>query len=93
MRCLSRAVAQFGSALDWGSRGRRFKSCQPDKETGCDLQEYTVYVMLKMLEFDLRLTETQRFQLNFLPIFRVRNAPKPGAYPEQYFPSPHSKSS
>ena len=29
--CLSRAVAQLGSALDWGSRGRRFKSCQPDK--------------------------------------------------------------
>jgi GTPase len=26
-----RAVAQFGSALDWGSRGRRFKSCQPDR--------------------------------------------------------------
>ena len=26
-----RAVAQLGSALDWGSRGRRFKSCQPDK--------------------------------------------------------------
>ena len=25
-----RAVAQFGSALDWGSSGRRFKSCQPD---------------------------------------------------------------
>ena len=28
-----RAVAQFGSALDWGSSGRRFKSCQPDKRT------------------------------------------------------------
>ena len=28
---LSRAVAQLGSALDWGSRGRRFKSCQPDR--------------------------------------------------------------
>ena len=27
-----RAVAQLGSALDWGSRGRRFKSCQPDFE-------------------------------------------------------------
>ena len=27
-----RAVAQLGSALDWGSRGRRFKSCQPDRE-------------------------------------------------------------
>jgi hypothetical protein len=26
-----RAVAQLGSALDWGSRGRRFKSCQPDE--------------------------------------------------------------
>ena len=26
-----RAVAQLGSALHWGCRGRRFKSCQPDK--------------------------------------------------------------
>ena len=25
-----RGVAQLGSALDWGSRGRRFKSCHPD---------------------------------------------------------------
>lgn len=25
-------MAQLGSALDWGSRGRRFKSCQPDHE-------------------------------------------------------------
>ena len=25
-----RAVAQLGSALVWGTRGRRFKSCQPD---------------------------------------------------------------
>ena len=23
-------MAQLGSALDWGSSGRRFKSCQPD---------------------------------------------------------------
>ena len=27
-----RAVAQLGSALDWGSSGRRFKSCQPDRK-------------------------------------------------------------
>ena len=27
---IKRAVAQFGSALDWGSRGRGFKSRQPD---------------------------------------------------------------
>ena len=26
-----RDVAQLGSALDWGSRGRRFKSCHPDR--------------------------------------------------------------
>ena len=26
-----RDVAQFGSALDWGSRGRRFKSGRPDQ--------------------------------------------------------------
>ena len=26
-----RAVAQLGSALDWGSRGRRFKSGRPDR--------------------------------------------------------------
>ena len=31
-----RAVAQLGSALDWGSRGRRFKSCQPDHENPLD---------------------------------------------------------
>src|SRR5918998_3432225 len=27
-----RDVAQLGSALDWGSRGRRFKSCRPDQQ-------------------------------------------------------------
>ena len=32
-----RAVAQLGSALDWGSRGRRFKSCQPD---ACDVSRH-----------------------------------------------------
>lgn len=27
---MSRGVAQFGSALDLGSSGRRFKSCHPE---------------------------------------------------------------
>src|SRR5689334_15744921 len=27
----ARDVAQFGSALDWGSRGRRFESGRPDR--------------------------------------------------------------
>ena len=31
MRTMDRDVAQLGSALDWGSRGRRFKSCHPDR--------------------------------------------------------------
>ncbi len=29
-KSMPRAVAQLGSAPDWGSGGRRFKSCQPD---------------------------------------------------------------
>lgn len=31
-----RAVAQLGSALDWGSRGRGFKSRRPDDSKGSD---------------------------------------------------------
>ena len=27
-------MAQFGSALEWGSRGRRFKSSYPDQNLG-----------------------------------------------------------
>lgn len=30
---MPRAVAQLGSALVWGTRGRRFKSCQPDRKS------------------------------------------------------------
>ena len=33
-----RDVAQLGSALDWGSRGRRFKSCHPDRSEGVGLR-------------------------------------------------------
>ena len=33
----TRAVAQLGSALDWGSGGRRFKSCQPDSVMSQDI--------------------------------------------------------
>ena len=29
-----RGVAQPGSALAWGARGRRFKSCRPDQKRG-----------------------------------------------------------
>ena len=29
-----RGVAQFGSALEWGSRGRKFDSCHSDHKKG-----------------------------------------------------------
>ena len=32
-----RGVAQFGSALPWGGRGRTFESCRPDQYLGLDL--------------------------------------------------------
>ncbi len=31
MRSLGRGVAQPGSALAWGARGRKFESCRPDQ--------------------------------------------------------------
>ena len=36
-------MAQLGSALDWGSRGRRFKSCQPDTELLQDIGNLRTY--------------------------------------------------
>ena len=36
LSALLRGVAQLGSASDWGSEGRRFKSCHPDyKRLAC----------------------------------------------------------
>ena len=29
---LNLGIAQFGRALEWGSRGRRFNSCYPDSQ-------------------------------------------------------------
>ena len=43
-----RGVAQFGSALDWGSRGRRFKSCHSDsKNTGTTYVAPVFYILLR----------------------------------------------
>jgi hypothetical protein len=48
-----RAVAQLGSALDWGSRGRRFKSCQPDRGTASDLRIRSSEAVLVLLQASL----------------------------------------
>ena len=45
-----RVVAQFGSALDWGSRGRRFKSCQPDQTIRAG-QKLIVSDLLCLIQF------------------------------------------
>lgn len=45
----ARAVAQFGSALDWGSSGRRFKSCQPDQRSRSHSR--LLYHSLKMARY------------------------------------------
>ena len=33
-------VAQFGSVLEWGSRGRKFDSCHPDQKNTCKKQVF-----------------------------------------------------
>ena len=41
-----RVAAQFGSALDWGSRGRWFESSPPDHETaGQRLKPLTFFLI------------------------------------------------
>lgn len=43
IRSVSRGVAQFGRALDLGSRGRKFESCHPDA--------YSLKAHLKKMSF------------------------------------------
>ena len=40
-------VAQFGSVLEWGSRGRKFDSCHPDQKNTCKKQVF--FFMLKII--------------------------------------------
>ncbi len=37
-------VAQFGSVLEWGSRGRKFESSHPDHEKANDRFDYSLYM-------------------------------------------------
>ena len=77
-----RGVAQSGSALGWGSSGRRFKSCHPDKKGVNRHQNCTNLMKTKDLyfpwfhlnSFDTKLSETYsvtyyfRHRLTILPI-------------------------
>ena len=50
-----RAVAQLGSAPDWGSGGRRFKSCQPDSVMSQDIADSRTYEIVGPAVFYLRV--------------------------------------
>ena len=39
-------VAQFGSVLEWGSRGRRFNSCHPDQRKPLVRKDEAVFAVL-----------------------------------------------
>jgi hypothetical protein len=45
-----RDVAQPGRALVWGTRGRKFKSCRPDKKTLVNLMGGTSVFALSMVD-------------------------------------------
>ncbi len=52
-------VAQFGSAPDWGSGGRKFKSCHPDHKNST-VQRYLCqnqqgFYFCKKCRFDIKL--------------------------------------
>ena len=56
-------VAQFGSVLDWGSRGRRFKSFHPDQKSPVThvLRGFLLFVCVQNGSFNPHLYETEIF--------------------------------
>ncbi len=52
--CFCRGVAQFGSALEWGSRGRRFESSHSDQQ--CKRKSY-------FGDFSSKITQNEVFLL------------------------------
>ena len=46
-------VAQLGSALDWGSRGRRFKSCHSDHKKASEAFIYKGFNNSQLCKFVL----------------------------------------
>lgn len=68
-----REVAQPGSVLGWGSRGRKFESCLPDKEKPQVQTEAFYFQILKwMLSFfsisNLRQSINKNNSIRIMPI-------------------------
>ncbi len=57
----TRVVAQLGSAFDWGSKGRGFKSRQPDYQ-----QKRRLDLRFLFLNFEYRMAVMRRSIKNFL---------------------------
>ena len=52
---LIRDVAQSGSVLVWGARGRKFKSCHPDLMKIKELQKFNCNSFLFRLPYSCRI--------------------------------------
>ena len=50
-------MAQFGSVLEWGSRGRRFESSHPDHERTSKLYVFDVFLIFHTLSLQERRSE------------------------------------
>ena len=50
-------MAQFGSVLEWGSRGRRFESSHPDHEGTSKLYVFDVFLIFHTLSLQERRSE------------------------------------
>ncbi len=61
-------MAQFGSALEWGSRGRKFKSSYPDQYGLCrTCYEFDkAFFFLKMIDFLCFLVSDVHLQMSFI---------------------------
>ena len=57
-----RDVAQLGSALGWGPRGRRFKSCHPDKGKSFQTDVWRDFLFSERWKFTFIRTENKKDQ-------------------------------
>ncbi len=72
---LYRDVAQFGSALRSGRRGRRFKSCHPDQQNLSNQAVSEVFILFKILrkiDFDHNFLSSTVEQSPFLCFNRIK---------------------
>ena len=50
-------VAQLGSALEWGSRGRKFESSHPDHEKSVEIGIFNAFILFLDIAFSKKHTK------------------------------------